>query len=173
MGKEKVKLNGKKFYRHPFFLSYATSKSGEILNIKTVKLLKCTENNQGYLTFFLYHERELKNYSVHRFVFESIKGVIPDCYVVDHIDSNRTNNSIYNLQLLSSKENIQKARNRRMIAINLDTEEEKIYVSLTEAGKDLDIFVGNICNICKGRKEKQDQIKINVFIHLGIYNFSV
>ena len=151
---EKVYLHGKKFYRHPFFSGYAASKYGEILNIKTTKILKCTENVYGYLKFSLYYERELKSYSVHRFVYECIKGVIPESYVVDHIDSNRTNNSIKNLQILSSRENIQKARNKKVILIVLETEEEKIYESLTEAGKDLDICASIICNICKGRKEK-------------------
>ena len=71
--------------------------------------------------------------------------------MVDHIDSCKTNNSIYNLQLLSSKENIQKARNKKIVAINLETEEEKVYDSLTKAAKELGIYVASVCSVCKNR----------------------
>ena len=148
MKNEKVYLNGKKFYKHSFFSDYAASKHGEILSVKKAKILKCTGNVYGYLTFSLYYEREVKTYSLHRFVYECIKGVIPENYVVDHIDSNKTNNSIHNLQILSSKENLQKANNKKVVAINLETEEEKVYDSLTKAAKELKIYPGNVCNVC-------------------------
>ena len=102
----KVYLHGKKFYRHPFFSAYAASKQGDILNVKKAKILNCSVNTNGYLRFSLYYEGEVKTYSCHRFVYECIKGVIPENYVVDHIDNCKTNNSIYNLQILSSIENI-------------------------------------------------------------------
>ena len=141
MKNEKVYLGGKKFYRHPFFSGYAASKHGEILNVKMSNILKCYVNDKGYKVFSLLHDMEMKTYSCHRFVYECIKGVIPENYVLDHIDSCRTNNSINNLQLLSSKENIQKARNRKVIATNLETEEEKTFDSLTLAAKELKMYV--------------------------------
>ena len=115
MGKEKVILFGKKLYIHPVFDNYATSKFGEILSTKKGKILKCYVNEKGYEVFSLLHDMGMKTYPVHRFVYECIKGVIPESYVVDHIDSNKTNNSIYNLQLLSNKENIQKANSKKVM----------------------------------------------------------
>ena len=44
-----------------------------------------------------------KNYYIHRFEWECVKGVIPEGFVIDHIDSVKTNNKIENLQLLSQK----------------------------------------------------------------------
>ncbi len=151
MGKDKVILNGKKFYHHPFFSDYAASKQGEILSVKKAKILKCYINDKGYKVFSLLHDMEMKTYSVHRFVYECIKGVIPENYVVDHFDSNKTNNSIHNLQILSSKENVQKANNKKVVAINLETKEEKVYDSLTKAAKELKIYVANVCHVCKNR----------------------
>ena len=160
MKKEKVILHGKKFFKHPFFSGYAASKHGEILNTKMGRILKCSINKvSGYKTFSLFHDMEMKTYSCHRFVYECIKGVIPENYVVDHVDSCRTNNSISNLQLLSSKENIQKARNRKVVALNLETEEEKTFDSLTLAAKELKMYVGSVCCVCR-EKTKSAKSKV-------------
>ena len=37
---KKILISGKKFYIHPFFNNYASSKDGEIINVKTRRLLK-------------------------------------------------------------------------------------------------------------------------------------
>lgn len=53
------------------------------------------------------HKR--KYIRVHRLVYETICGDIPDDLTIDHIDSNRRNNSIENLALISRAENTRKA----------------------------------------------------------------
>ena len=61
---------------------------------------------QGYYQFRVNDKKKLikpKNYYIHRFEWECVKGVIPEGFVIDHIDSNKTNNKIENLQLLSQK----------------------------------------------------------------------
>ena len=40
MSRKKVTIGGKKFYIHPIFVNYAASKQGEILNVKTGRILK-------------------------------------------------------------------------------------------------------------------------------------
>jgi hypothetical protein len=42
-----------------------------------------------------------KHYREHRYIWERSNGPIPDGYVIHHIDGNKTNNNIENLQLLS------------------------------------------------------------------------
>ena len=60
---------------------------------------------KGYYHFKISDKKLIKpkNYYIHRFEWECIKGVIPEGFVIDHIDSNKTNNKIENLQLLSQK----------------------------------------------------------------------
>ena len=40
MNRKKILNGGKKFYIHPNFTNYAASKDGEILNVKTGRILK-------------------------------------------------------------------------------------------------------------------------------------
>ena len=40
MHRKKISKEGKSFYIHPTFTNYAASKDGEILNVKTGRILK-------------------------------------------------------------------------------------------------------------------------------------
>ena len=105
MNRKKILKDGKKFYIHPTFSKYSSSKDGEILNVKTGRILKKNLTYQGYYQFKI-SDKELikpKNYYIHRFEWECVKGDIPEGFVIDHIDSVKTNNKIENLQLLSQK----------------------------------------------------------------------
>ena len=106
MNRKKILNGGKKFYIHPIFSNYAASKDGEILNVKTGRILKKNLTDQGYYQFQINDKKKLiepKKYYIHRFEWECVKGVIPEGYVIDHCDSVKTNNKIENLQLLSQK----------------------------------------------------------------------
>lgn len=48
--------------------------------------------------------------SVHRAVYAWFKGSVDEHYVVDHIDNDKTNNNLDNLQLLTPSENVWKGR---------------------------------------------------------------
>lgn len=62
----------------------------------------------GYPKVTLYYKGKRKTYLLHRLVWEYFNGKIPSGMQVDHIDGNVNNNSIYNLQLLTQKQNIRK-----------------------------------------------------------------
>ena len=50
-----------------------------------------------------------ENYWVHRFIWEAFNGTIPADCEIDHIDNNRSNNRLDNLQLLTHAENMSKS----------------------------------------------------------------
>ena len=110
MSRKKILNGGKKFYIHPIFTNYAASKEGEILNVKTGRILKKNLTDQGYYQFKVTDKKLIKpkNYYIHRFEWECVKGVIPEGFVIDHIDSVKTNNKIENLQLLTLAEMLEK-----------------------------------------------------------------
>ena len=106
----RVVIDDKKYYKHPIFSNYAAHKDGTILNVKKEKVRKMSTNNRGYLFFSLYDKRfdKPKIYYQHRFVYEVFQGPITKWFEIDHINNNKTDNRIENLQLVTHKENIDK-----------------------------------------------------------------
>ena len=83
---------------------------------------------------------------------------------VDHVDGNRLNNNLNNLELVSLKENIQRAFKNNLYGsqknikiINKETNEEKEFTSMTKASKYLKRNHGYISHkISKGIYENQN-----------------
>ena len=151
MYRKKILKDGKKFYIHPTFSKYAASKDGEILNVKTGRILKKGLNDKGYYLFIISDKKlsKPKNYYIHRFEWECVRGDIPEGFVIDHIDSNKTNNKIENLQLLTVSENAQKGRSKPIKSFNIKNNKQKKYESITSASLELDISFSIISNICR------------------------
>ena len=70
---------------------------------------------------------------VHRFIYECIKGDIPNGLQINHIDSNRQNNCIDNLEVVTQSENMQHAYE----SIKLDIKMQKSDDDFTEDEKAL------------------------------------
>ena len=160
--KKRVIIDGKKFYKHPVFTKYAASKDGNIINVKTKRIIKMFNNGNGYLFFAIYGEKR-KNYYQHRYVYEVFKGKIPPNLEIDHINNLKSNNRIKNLQLLSRQQNNEKSHNKPIISTCINTGKEKRFISIKEASKELNIFDSNISAICKNKnktaKSKKDGCK--------------
>ena len=162
--KQRVIFEGKKYYKHPVFSNYAASKKGNILSLKSERILKM-ETNDGYLRFKIYNEKLEKriNYSQHRFVFEVFKGVIPRCFEVDHINNVKSDNRLKNLQLLTHKQNVEKSKNKAIISTCIETGKERRFISIKTASIELGISYDSISKICrkKGKtaKSKKDAHK--------------
>lgn len=63
-------------------------------------------NNKGYLIVNLSKDSVVTTKLVHRLVYEAFHGEIPEGLVVNHIDENPKNPSLSNLNLLTTKENL-------------------------------------------------------------------
>jgi len=113
--------DGKVFKHHP--PRVYKNKSGSIQKQVIVKgkvydgnerwyEMKPTLRRNGYLVFNLQcpslTNRGFFNVSVHQMVAECYLGPCPVGFVVDHIDGNKSNNHISNLQYLTKEENILK-----------------------------------------------------------------
>lgn len=73
-----------------------------------------------------------KNYCVHRFGYESTKGVIPEGFEINHVNAIKTDNRLRNLEILTHKQNSQLANNKSIISLNVETGKKKIYVSINQ-----------------------------------------
>jgi hypothetical protein len=79
-----------------------TDKRGEL------KKLKPSKKKTGYLYTNIYWGKKLTERAslrIHRVVYETFVGPIPEGFVVDHINDIKDDNRLENLQLLTPKEN--------------------------------------------------------------------
>ena len=156
--------NGKKFFIHPVYKKYAANEDGEIIHVKLVKPRKGIVNQNGYFKFSIYLERNrYKSYLSHRFVFECFYGLIEKNKQINHINFNKKDNRIKNLEVVTPSENIRKSlKNRNFVlcrknpkkvtAINLFTKKETNFNSLYSVSKILGINPGQVSMICEGIK---------------------
>lgn len=83
--------------------SYIIYETGEIFSIKSKKFIKPYKSQKGYL----YFSPNGKSKSVHRAVLEAFEG--KEKSEVDHIDGDKTNNALYNLEYVTRSENMRRA----------------------------------------------------------------
>jgi hypothetical protein len=87
---------------------YSVTKEGEIFSHISNKYLKQRKDHGGYFGVSLYLGKKTYSRTVHSLVALAFLGDRPENLVVDHIDGDRANNSIENLQYITIRENAQK-----------------------------------------------------------------
>lgn len=91
------------------FPNYIISENGSVTNIRSGRVLKQNKNQKGYLQTQLSNKGISKTKTIHRMVFETFKGRIKKGFEINHIDGNKDNNNLYNLEQVTKKENMVKA----------------------------------------------------------------
>ena len=156
-------VNNGVYKTHPIYTQYAISRDGYVIHIKKRVPYKGNESDMGYLIQTVYQIGRLKTKTarIHRLVWETFNGEIPIGKEIDHIDSDKKNNKLDNLQLLNHNANCKKAvkskhdlkvrfKNRKCLkSINLTTKEVQYYFSLASAAKHLDINPSSIWKVCE------------------------
>jgi hypothetical protein len=87
------------------FDDYKISNYGDIFSIISNKLLSKSVNEEGYEMIRLTKNDERPGFSIHRLVFRTFSGEIPENKVVDHINRISSDNYVGNLRLLTYSEN--------------------------------------------------------------------
>ena len=146
---------------HSEYSTYKIDGNNGLVYDSNHKLCQCV-NNCGYLLWnFKANEGKRKIKTIHRFIYEAYHGKIPDNYEINHIDHNKNNNSINNLEALSVKEHRAKDRIGRIYnpikrdkikikALCLADNVEIEYNSITQASKTLQVNPGMISYIING-----------------------
>ncbi len=89
------------------FDNYFIFEDGRVFSLNRKRFLK-TSDRCGYCFIRLYdNNKKQKDIFVHRLVYETFKGKIPEGLQVDHINGIRDDNRLINLRLLTNKENSQ------------------------------------------------------------------
>ena len=143
---------------------YKVSTWGRVKSLKynREKILKPSKDKDGYLHVVLYKNGKIKGYKIHRLVIETFMGktLDKDYYFVNHIDEDKTNNKLENLQYCTHKYNINygthnermgKAHSKSVIGINKINGYITEFSSLSEAERFTGINQGNITKCCQGK----------------------
>lgn len=130
------------------------------------KMKKPTVNKCGYYQTVLYKNGKKRNVLVHRLVAEAFLPNLNNKPTINHIDGNKLNNKLDNLEwatypeqlihvnsVLGKKSIISKqCREKRaeQLRKKVKRSDGKIYNSIREASKDSNVHSGNIVRCCKG-----------------------
>ena len=120
--------------------------------------------NCGYMYVCLTHNGIKKSYRVHRLIYQTFVGFIPENMVIDHIDGNKCNNNILNLRCVTPSENVNNPntyynRSKRILQIHPVTKE---IVNIFKSIKDAETFItgvnikgivnAHIGDCCRGKR---------------------
>ena len=138
--------------------NYEVSNTGNIRNTQTNKLLKQSIRAQ-YYGVSLCNNNKKKTYNIHTLVVATMFIDNPNnSKVVNHIDGNKFNNNIKNLEWCSYKENTSHALDNKLIKLHRKkvkqlsydgTQIIKIYDSIRDAEKETGISNKQISKVCR------------------------
>lgn len=143
------------------FDNYAVSNYGRIKNVKNGKILTPVKNSRGYMHYVFCQNGVKKGFNIHRLVAIYFIENPFNLPYVNHIDGDKTNNNISNLEWCTAKENDTHARlnglksqNKPIKATNISSEEVIVFDSIGEASSFLGINKGTIHKVLSGKRTK-------------------
>lgn len=148
---------------------YQVSNLGRVKRVTTGRILKGGKNKGGYLGVSLSKNSVISQQRIHRLVAETFIPNQENKPEVNHIDENKTNNKVSNLEWMTAKENsnhgtrnkrVSKIKSIQIIATNLKTGESQEFNSSNECAAQLCLEGSNIAAVLKGRRN-----------HTGGYTF--
>lgn len=143
------------------FTKYEIFEDGRIWSYSHNKWMKPQLRPDGYFQILLSdNDGKIKTYRLHRVVYESVTGQpIPEDLQVNHIDENKTNNHISNLNLMTCKENTNwGTRNERAGKANTKANTNNPITSKQVAQFDME---GNLINVFPSASEVHRQLGFN------------
>ena len=131
--------------------------------IKQERILKQTIDNNGYLVVGLYKNNKLKKVCVHWLVANAFIPKRKEHEVINHIDGNKLNNKLSNLERCTQSHNVkesyrlglEKPVNEKIVMqYDLKGNFIKEWKSGSEASRQLNIGQANISACCRGLRKQ-------------------
>jgi hypothetical protein len=133
---------------------YKVSDKGDVWSVERVdkmgrpsggRMLKPQKHPKGYLFVNLWKEGDFKSILIHRLIAETFIPNMGNKPEVNHIDSNKKNNSVENLEWSSRSENCQHSHDngngplngtqKKVVITNNSTDEISTFISTSKASK--------------------------------------
>ena len=145
--------------------SLARVVSHKITGHRTIpeKILKPNSDGAGYLYVSLSRDGKKKNPKIHRLVAEAFIPNSENLPQVNHIDEDKSNNRVTNLEWSTSLNNLNysnviekgnSARKKKVIQRSFDGEVIAIYPSMAEAVKTIGVNNHSLISMCCSGKRK-------------------
>lgn len=143
--------------------------SNKVLRLYKGKTLTLKTDKYGYKRVGLSYNGNVTYYQVHRLVYETFCGKIPEGMQVNHINEDKTDNRLCNLNLMTPKENcnwgtrtnrIAKTRSKPVVGCDSEGNVVVTFQSAKEAGRK-GYNESTIYNCCNGKR--------NIHTHKGLY----
>ena len=97
MGDE-VYIDGVSYRKHPSFDNCCASVDSKVANVRRRRTISGSVSNSGYVRRTMWKSKQYGYFS-HRFVFECFNDLIPEGYVIDHVNGCKIDNRPCNLQM--------------------------------------------------------------------------
>ena len=150
------------------FEKYEVSNLGKVRNIKSGRLLKPYLNPNGYLGLCLYENNKRKYLLLHRIIataFIDNPGKKPQ---VNHIDENKLNNDLSNLEWCTERENaihgtrtkrVAEKLSQKVIQLDLNDNILNVFKSMRQAERETGIVATSISACCNGKRKSAGRFK--------------
>lgn len=139
---------------------YQVSSDGHVRNAKG-QILKPNMRTKRYYSVRLYGSGgEFENRLIHRLVAETFLDYLGEAYEVNHIDGNRYNNDVSNLEWVTHSENMKHAVTHDLVSTEkakaahrkpVKCSNGKTYPSTTAASEELGVLPSCISAVLRGR----------------------
>lgn len=140
---------------------YKISSEGKLISPNGIKTTEITKN--GYERVSLWKKGKGRHYSIHRLVAEAFIPNPLNLPMVNHIDGNKLNNKIENLEWCDAFHNMKHAYNHnlihlktlRVIQYTKDFKKIKEWDSIADACRTLGINHANVSTVCKQKTNRK------------------
>jgi len=153
----------------------AFSNKGRVKNVVTGNFLKTSKNSNGYAGLNVTFNSKGRRFAfLHRIILEVFLGHLGwenYFYETNHIDGNKENNNLNNLEWLTRKENLDHSRTTRLVKKSAPRKVQdgdiidivelyKLGFSTKEIAKSYGLSEGWTCRLAHGRARKQEEKEV-------------